>query len=65
MKCDWNGEPEAYGSYTTQCGKDFVFNDDGAAENDFKFCPYCGKPINEVQPDDEGMLDDDGERRPS
>jgi len=36
--CAWDNLPN--GESTTQCGNLSVFIDD-----DFRYCPYCGKPI--------------------
>jgi hypothetical protein len=41
--CEWNDDDE--GMFETECGNAFVFNDGGPADNGFRFCPYCGKPI--------------------
>lgn len=44
--------------FTTSCKHDFIFNDGGPAENGFKSCPFCGKPI-EVEELEE-MLEEAG-----
>ena len=41
--CEWNDDDE--GMFETECGNAFVFTDGGPADNGFRFCPYCGKPI--------------------
>jgi hypothetical protein len=41
--CSWT-ENEG-GCHDTQCGHAFEFTNDGVKENDFKFCPFCGKEI--------------------
>lgn len=48
--CTW--EPDDDGIWNTTCKKQFVFNDDGPHENGFKFCPYCGKPLEAVHAPD-------------
>lgn len=53
-KCEWIDSHED--GWTTDCGNAFVFNDEGPTENGFKFCPYCGKPL-EVAPFGEDALD--------
>jgi len=48
-KCKWEylNFGEIY--YETECDNAFQFNDGGLKENDyFKFCPYCGKEIEEI-----------------
>ena len=48
-KCGWklatdkNGVSDGY--YETKCGNAFVFFDGTPKENEFVFCPYCGKKI--------------------
>jgi len=37
----WDGD----GFYRTLCGKTFFFDSGNVGENDFKYCPYCGKKI--------------------
>lgn len=45
--CVWAEEGE--GEYwSTRCGQANWFADGGPAENRYRFCPYCGNPI-EVQ----------------
>ena len=31
--------------YETECGNDFIFADGAFEENNFEYCPYCGKKI--------------------
>lgn len=45
--CIWS-QDSSY-CYAAQCGKVFVFNDDGAEENGFKFCPFCGKRLVDIK----------------
>ena len=44
--CDWTWCDDDDG-WSTSCDAGFIFNDGGPVDNDFKFCPYCGKPIKE------------------
>ena len=41
--------------WETECGEAFVFMDGGPAENNARFCSYCGKKLVEIVPptDDE------------
>ena len=31
--------------YATGCGKEFIVESGTPEDNEFRFCPYCGKPI--------------------
>lgn len=43
-ECRWNNnEDECF--WETACGTGFQFMNDGPKENDYRFCPSCGKPI--------------------
>jgi hypothetical protein len=42
-KCKWTYDDDGY--YDTSCDNAFVFISDGPLENDFKYCPYCGREI--------------------
>jgi hypothetical protein len=44
-QCAWQEDED--GAYDTDCGNRFEFIDGGVADNDMKFCPYCGKPVDE------------------
>ena len=49
-KCSWTIDTDFDSEiYETGCGQAFTFNDGGPAENNFNFCPYCGKPIETQQ----------------
>ena len=43
--CVWTEDRETHEVFDTTCGNRFEFNDQGPDENDFKFCPYCGKRL--------------------
>lgn len=45
--CCWAREPgfEGEGPYETQCGKYFELNEGKLADNNMKYCCYCGKEI--------------------
>ena len=69
--CRWVQEDDHCGTWWSECSHGFTFNDGGPKENDFKFCCYCGKSLEEVPyvwPEDEGDDDlpaptDTGEQR--
>jgi len=44
--CEWN-EGDC-GAYTSDCGCEFQFNDEGPTGNGFEFCPFCGKVLKEI-----------------
>lgn len=46
-KCEW-GYDAGDDVWQTACGQMHVFMDRGPAENDHKFCPYCGKGIDDL-----------------
>lgn len=49
--------PWSYDEYwSSPCGVEFVFDNDGPTENKFKFCYGCGKPIEIVR--DKGENDE-------
>ena len=50
--CEWYNDRYDDVMYET-CGPAFTFFEGGVASNEFKFCPYCGRPIKEVWPEDE------------
>lgn len=49
--CIWRQEKrDVYGdgTYSTECGEMFSFTDGTAKENKAKYCPFCGRLIDEV-----------------
>ena len=42
--CAWSPNDND-GCYDTSCGEKFIFMHDGPEQNDFRFCPFCGKNI--------------------
>lgn len=42
-KCVWTEDDD--GAWDTSCDNRFEFTADGPEENDFAFCPYCGKNL--------------------
>lgn len=54
--CEWKEAKDGdYGDcadyWDTGCGDSFVFNDSGPKENNFEFCPYCGKTLEVIEND--------------
>ena len=49
-RCEWYEQEDDWAQ--SGCGQAFEFNDDGAVENGFKFCPFCGGVLT-VRRDDE------------
>ena len=46
--CRWRFDKEI-NTYFTNCGGMYIFYSGDLQENDFSFCPYCGKEIVEVR----------------
>lgn len=45
-KCVWTEDDD--GAWDTSCDNRFEFTEDGPEENDFAFCPYCGKKLEPI-----------------
>ena len=44
--CKWTLMDDDYGPYyDASCGETYLFPDGSVAENGYRFCPGCGKPI--------------------
>lgn len=41
--CQWASDDE--GTWHSECGEAFVFNDGSPTDNRMRFCPYCGKSL--------------------
>lgn len=41
--CAWTEDED--GDWDTACDNKHCFAIDGPTENEYKYCPYCGKPI--------------------
>ena len=53
--CGWK-EQDGFctsGTWNTDCGEDFIFETGTPKENGLIFCPYCGRPLVEVNDLDE------------
>lgn len=50
--CEWryDEDMDGEGHYQTSCGEGFFFTEGDRQDNRVKYCPYCMKPIREVQP---------------
>jgi hypothetical protein len=46
QKCKWEEDNDA--NYDTDCGQTFCMTDGTPKENDFKYCTFCGRVIEEV-----------------
>ena len=49
MKCGWF---EDHYGWETGCGHRFEINDGTPFENDMRYCPFCGSPIDQHTADD-------------
>lgn len=49
--CKWDNQEDSWGDrfYETSCKQSFSFFEGEEKYDDFKFCPYCGKEIDEVK----------------
>lgn len=47
-KCTWYQADYEDGAFHTDCGYNFIFDDGVASDNNFNFCPKCGKVIEEI-----------------
>lgn len=43
--CDWSCGDDDWDTWHSECGQDWIFEEDGPNENDMKFCPFCGRKI--------------------
>lgn len=59
MTCVWEQDEDSGDYYSTSCGRVFCITEGTPSENSFKFCAFCGNPIEEVpykpEPDEEAM----------
>ena len=46
--CEWVRDNSEYDVYDTKCEKTHMFIDGSPSENEYEFCPYCGKKIKAV-----------------
>ena len=47
LTCTWTQNDEDSYWAAACCDHLFVFNDGGPVENDFRYCPYCGRELRE------------------
>ena len=45
--CVWLYDASHY-KYDTDCESSFQFSSDGVEENEFKYCPFCGRVISAI-----------------
>jgi len=45
-QCTWTYD-DLEDFWETACGEAFVISEGTLEENNFRFCPFCGKPIKE------------------
>lgn len=49
--CQWVlGNFDGDVHYETACGHVHMFLDGDPADNNYKYCPFCGKQVTETQP---------------
>ena len=45
-KCTWTNDTDGDAPvFSCSCGQCITFNDDGPKENEYRFCPFCGREI--------------------
>jgi hypothetical protein len=49
--CTWTRGEYEDTVWATSCSQLFILDDGTPADNDMKFCAYCGKPLVEAQPE--------------
>ena len=48
--CDWKFDKETIAPFwDTACGNVYVLNEGGPKDNEYNFCPGCGRHIREVK----------------
>ncbi|KKN21679.1 hypothetical protein LCGC14_0923070 [marine sediment metagenome] len=47
--CAWSNENEDYNTWQTDCGNLWQIIDGTPKDNKMRFCPYCGRPIMELE----------------
>lgn len=45
--CEWREDED--GNWWSSCDNGFVFDSGAPSENGFRFCPYCGRVLWQVQ----------------
>jgi hypothetical protein len=54
VQCTWTPWNPCWfgtGTYDTECGNTHYFSEGGISDNNYRFCPFCGKPIKEIAHD--------------
>lgn len=46
--CEWKQHEREIDVYFTECGQAHIFVDGNPEENNYEYCPYCGKKIKVV-----------------
>jgi len=46
--CKWSSDQNDSSWYESECGMSFVFENGGPINNEFKYCPKCGKLLKEI-----------------
>lgn len=47
--CEWKADDREFGVFYTKCGNVELFSEGSPSENEYKYCPYCGKEIKVVE----------------
>ena len=46
--CEWVEDQDDPGVFDVECAERFILNEGTLKENNFRYCPYCGRYIKEV-----------------
>lgn len=57
--CVWSPDDE-YDTWHGSCGAELIFDESSPYENEFKFCPSCGRTLTQFAPDKSGRLEVEG-----
>jgi len=52
-KCVWEKDNSDPLYYNTSCDQGFLFYDGTVQDNEFKYCPFCGRIIELKEPDND------------
>lgn len=47
--CEWKQDRTILSEYSIECGGYHTFDDGNVYNNNYKYCPYCGKKIKETR----------------
>lgn len=51
--CEWRLDVPEYNTWATACGNLFFLEADTPRENEMRFCPFCGRALEQVEEEEE------------